>query len=140
MTLLWLVVSNNAVSMVKNGITNQMTDAVESRAAIIDEYVLSADVYAAVTTVRVLVGVLCAAMAAGGVILADKAVRQGGREDEREETSGHIRRRFAPLRGNREHFAEHPPAFCPLAFCRRPRYDKKKPGSKADRGMDYAAV
>lgn len=99
MTLLWLVVSNNAASMVKNGITNQMTDVVESRAAIIDEYVLSAEVYAAVTTVRVLVGVLCAAMAAGGVILADKAVRQGGREDEREETSGHIRRRFAPLRG-----------------------------------------
>lgn len=31
--------------MVKNDITNQMTDAVESRAAIIDEYVLSAEEY-----------------------------------------------------------------------------------------------
>lgn len=45
MTLLWLVVSSNAASMVKNDITNQMTDAVESRAAIIDEYVLSAEEY-----------------------------------------------------------------------------------------------
>lgn len=45
MTLLWLVVSTNAASMVKNDITNQMTDAVESRAAIIDEYVLSAEEY-----------------------------------------------------------------------------------------------
>ncbi len=45
MTLLWLVVSTNAASMVKNDITNQMTDAVESRAAIINEYVLSAEEY-----------------------------------------------------------------------------------------------
>lgn len=45
MTLLWLVVSTNAASMVKKDITNQMTDAVESRAAIIDEYVLSAEEY-----------------------------------------------------------------------------------------------
>ncbi len=45
MTLLWLVVSTNAASVVKNDITNQMTDAVESRAAIIDEYVLSAEEY-----------------------------------------------------------------------------------------------
>ncbi len=45
MTLLWLVVSTNAASMVKSDITNQMTDAVESRAAIIDEYVLSAEEY-----------------------------------------------------------------------------------------------
>ncbi len=45
MTLLWLVVSTNAASVVKNHITNQMTDAVESRAAIIDEYVLSAEEY-----------------------------------------------------------------------------------------------
>lgn len=45
MALLWLVVSTNAASMVKNDITNQMTDAVESRAAIIDEYVLSAEEY-----------------------------------------------------------------------------------------------
>lgn len=45
MTLLWLVVSTNAASMVKKDITNQMTDAVESRAAIINEYVLSAEEY-----------------------------------------------------------------------------------------------
>ncbi len=45
MALLWLAVSTNAASMVKNNITNQMTDAVESRAAIIDEYVLSAEEY-----------------------------------------------------------------------------------------------
>lgn len=45
MALLWLAVSNNAASMVKNDITNQMTDAVEARAAIIDEYVLSAEEY-----------------------------------------------------------------------------------------------
>ena len=45
MTLLWLVVSTNAASMVKSDITNQMTDAVESRASIIDEYVLSAEEY-----------------------------------------------------------------------------------------------
>lgn len=45
LTLLWLVVSTNAASMVRNDITNQMTDAVESRAAIIDEYVLSAEEY-----------------------------------------------------------------------------------------------
>lgn len=45
MALLWIVVSTNAASMVKNDITNQMTDAVESRAAIINEYVLSAEEY-----------------------------------------------------------------------------------------------
>lgn len=45
MTLLWLVVSTNAAFMVKNDITNQMTDAVESRAAIINDYVLSAEEY-----------------------------------------------------------------------------------------------
>ena len=45
MLMLWLVVSTNAASMVKKDITNQMTDAVESRAAIIDEYVLSAEEY-----------------------------------------------------------------------------------------------
>ena len=45
MVLLWLVVSTNAASMVKNDITNQMTDAVESRATIIDDYVLSAEEY-----------------------------------------------------------------------------------------------
>ena len=36
MLLLWIIVSANASSMVKNDITNQMTDAVESRAAIIN--------------------------------------------------------------------------------------------------------
>jgi Cof subfamily protein (haloacid dehalogenase superfamily) len=45
MTLLRLFVSANAASGVKSDITNQMTDAVESRAAIIDEYVLSAEEY-----------------------------------------------------------------------------------------------
>ena len=45
MTLLWLAVSTNAASVVKSDITNQMTDAVESRAAIINEYVLSAEEY-----------------------------------------------------------------------------------------------
>ena len=45
MALLWLFVSTNAASVVKSDITNQMTDAVESRAAIIDEYVLSAEEY-----------------------------------------------------------------------------------------------
>ncbi len=45
MTFLWLVVSTNAASMVKSDITNQMTDAVESRASIINTYVLSAEEY-----------------------------------------------------------------------------------------------
>lgn len=45
MLLLWLTVSINAASTVKNDITNQMTDAVESRAAIINEYVASAEEY-----------------------------------------------------------------------------------------------
>ncbi len=45
MTLLWLFVSTNAASVVKSNITNQMTDAVESRAAIIDRYVHSAEEY-----------------------------------------------------------------------------------------------
>lgn len=45
MLLLWLVVSSNASSMVKSDITNQMTDAVESRAAIINDYVTSAEEY-----------------------------------------------------------------------------------------------
>ena len=45
MLLLWLIVSTNAASMVKNDITNQMTDAVESRAAIINDYVTSAEEY-----------------------------------------------------------------------------------------------
>ena len=45
MLLLWLVVSSNASSLVKSDITNQMTDAVESRAAIINDYVTSAEEY-----------------------------------------------------------------------------------------------
>lgn len=43
--LLWFVVSSDASATVENDITNQMTDAVESRAAIIDEYVTSAEEY-----------------------------------------------------------------------------------------------
>ncbi len=45
MLLLWLAVSNSVASMVKNNITNQMTDAVESRASIINDYVASAEEY-----------------------------------------------------------------------------------------------
>ena len=45
MILLWLFVSNNVSSIVKNDITNQMTDAVEYRAAIINKYVTSAEEY-----------------------------------------------------------------------------------------------
>ncbi len=47
MSLLWFIVSTNTASRVKNDITNQMTDAVESRAAIINEYVASAEEYMA---------------------------------------------------------------------------------------------
>ncbi|MCI8513742.1 MAG: methyl-accepting chemotaxis protein [Lachnospiraceae bacterium] len=43
--LLWIIVSANASSVVKNDITNQMTDAVEARAAIINDYVTSAEEY-----------------------------------------------------------------------------------------------
>lgn len=43
--LLWFIVSNRVASMVENNITNQMTDAVESRAAIINDYVASAEEY-----------------------------------------------------------------------------------------------
>lgn len=45
MLLLWLIVSGRVSSMVKNNITNQMIDAVESRAAIINDYVASAEEY-----------------------------------------------------------------------------------------------
>lgn len=45
MLLLWLTVSLNATSVVKRDITNQMTDAVESRASIINDYVASAEEY-----------------------------------------------------------------------------------------------
>lgn len=45
MLLLWFIVSNRVVSMVENNITNQMIDAVESRASIINDYVTSAEEY-----------------------------------------------------------------------------------------------
>ena len=45
MLLLWIVVSTNTAAMVKSDITNQMTDAVESRASIINDYVTSAEEY-----------------------------------------------------------------------------------------------
>ncbi len=45
MLLLWIIVSTNVASMVQHDITNQMTDAVESRAAIINSYVTSAEEY-----------------------------------------------------------------------------------------------
>lgn len=45
MLLLWFIVSGRVASMVKSNITNQMTDAVESRAAIINDYVTSAEEY-----------------------------------------------------------------------------------------------
>ena len=47
MLMLWVIVSTNTAAMVKSDITNQMTDAVESRAAIIDDYVVSAEEYIA---------------------------------------------------------------------------------------------
>lgn len=43
--LLWFIVSNRVASMVENNITNQMIDAVESRASIINDYVASAEEY-----------------------------------------------------------------------------------------------
>lgn len=45
MLMLWLTVSSRISSMVENDITNQMIDAVESRAAIINDYVTSAEDY-----------------------------------------------------------------------------------------------
>ncbi len=45
MLLLWFIVSSRVASMVKNDITNQMIDAVESRASIINDYVTSAEEY-----------------------------------------------------------------------------------------------
>ena len=45
MLLLWFVVSSRVASMVKSNITNQMIDVVESRAAIINDYVASAEEY-----------------------------------------------------------------------------------------------
>ena len=45
MLLLWFIVSSRVAAMVENNITNQMIDAVESRAAIINDYVASAEEY-----------------------------------------------------------------------------------------------
>ncbi len=45
MFLLWFIVSANASATVHGNITNQLTDAVESRAAIINDYVASAEEY-----------------------------------------------------------------------------------------------
>lgn len=45
MLLLWFIVSDSVSEIVKNDITNQMTDAVESRASIINDYVTSAEEY-----------------------------------------------------------------------------------------------
>ena len=47
MLFLWMIVSSKVSSLVKKDITNQMTDAVESRATIINEYVSSAEEYMA---------------------------------------------------------------------------------------------
>lgn len=45
MLLLWRIVSGRVATMVENDITNQMIDAVESRASIINDYVASAEEY-----------------------------------------------------------------------------------------------
>ncbi len=45
MLLLWFIVSGHVASMVEHNITNQMIDAVESRASIINDYVASAEEY-----------------------------------------------------------------------------------------------
>lgn len=45
MILLWIVISGRISTMVENNATNQMIDAVESRAAIINGYVSSAEEY-----------------------------------------------------------------------------------------------
>ena len=47
MLLLWYIVSNRVAAMVESNITNQMIDAVESRASIINDYVASAEEYMA---------------------------------------------------------------------------------------------
>ena len=44
MLILWRIVSECVAAMVENDITNQMTDAVESRASIINDYVTSAEI------------------------------------------------------------------------------------------------
>jgi len=43
--LLWILISSGVTWLVRNNITNQLTDAVESRAAIIDNYVSNAEEY-----------------------------------------------------------------------------------------------
>ncbi len=43
--LLWMLISNGVARLVKDNITNQMSDAVESRAAIINNYVSGAEEY-----------------------------------------------------------------------------------------------
>lgn len=45
MLILWLSVSSRVAAMVEDNITNQMIDAVESRASIINDYVSSAEEY-----------------------------------------------------------------------------------------------
>lgn len=45
MLLLWAIVSGRVAATVENNITNQMIDAVESRASIINDYVASAEEY-----------------------------------------------------------------------------------------------
>ncbi len=45
MMLLWIIVSAGVASIVERNITNQMIDAVESRASIINDYVTSAEEY-----------------------------------------------------------------------------------------------
>ncbi len=45
MILLWFIVSSRISNMVEHNATNQMIDAVESRAAIINDYVTSAEEY-----------------------------------------------------------------------------------------------
>lgn len=45
MILLWTIIAFSTESMVRDDITDQMTNAVESRAVIIDDYVLSAEEY-----------------------------------------------------------------------------------------------
>lgn len=45
MLLLWRIVSERVATMVESDITNQMIDAVESRASIINDYVASAEEY-----------------------------------------------------------------------------------------------
>ena len=45
MLILWFSVSSRVAAMVEDNITNQMIDAVESRASIINDYVSSAEEY-----------------------------------------------------------------------------------------------